>query len=71
MIMGLIEADRGMISLDGQNITDLPMYLRAQAWCWVLTSRAINIQQVSLLRKILKLSFSLTENDKSKWDDNV
>jgi lipopolysaccharide export system ATP-binding protein len=26
MIMGLIEADRGMITLDGQDITDLPMY---------------------------------------------
>ena len=27
MIMGLIEADRGMISLDGQDITDLPICL--------------------------------------------
>ena len=26
MIMGLIEADRGMITLDGQDITALPMY---------------------------------------------
>jgi len=30
MIMGLIEADRGMITLDGQNITSLPMYQRAR-----------------------------------------
>jgi len=30
MIMGLIEADRGMITLDGQNITALPMYQRAR-----------------------------------------
>ena len=30
MIMGLIEADRGMITLDGQDITDLPMYQRAR-----------------------------------------
>ena len=30
MIMGLIEADRGMITLDGQDITKLPMYQRAR-----------------------------------------
>jgi len=30
MIMGLIEADRGSISLDGQDITKLPMYQRAR-----------------------------------------
>ena len=30
MIMGLSEADRGTISLDGQDITKLPMYQRAR-----------------------------------------
>jgi len=30
MIMGLIEADRGIITLDGEDITKLPMYQRAR-----------------------------------------
>jgi lipopolysaccharide export system ATP-binding protein len=29
MIMGLIEADRGLITLDGEDITKLPMYQRS------------------------------------------
>ena len=57
MIMGLIEADRGMISLDGQNITDLPMYQRARLGVGYLP-KSNQYSEVSLLKKILKLLFS-------------
>ena len=70
MIMGLIEADRGMISLDGQNITDLPMYQRARLGVGYLPQEQSIFRGLTVEENI-KAVVQLTENDKSKWDDNV
>jgi len=63
MIMGLIEADRGSITLDGQDITKLPMYQRARLGVGSLP------QEQS--EENIKAVVQLTEKDRSKWDDNV
>jgi len=46
MIMGLIEADRGMITLDGQDITSLPMYQRGPNGVKTLTPSWTNLTLV-------------------------
>jgi len=70
MIMGLIEADRGMITLDGQDITDLPMYQRARLGVGYLPQEQSIFRGLTVEENI-KAVVQLTEKDRSKWDDNV
>lgn len=70
MIMGLIEADRGMITLDGQDITALPMYQRARLGVGYLPQEQSIFRGLSVEENI-KAVVQLTEKDRSKWDDNV
>jgi lipopolysaccharide export system ATP-binding protein len=70
MIMGLIEADRGSITLDGQDITRLPMYQRARLGVGYLPQEQSIFRGLSVEENI-KAVVQLTESDKSKWDDNV
>ena len=70
MIMGLIEADRGMISLDGQDITDLPMYQRARLGVGYLPQEQSIFRGLTVEENI-KAVVQLTEKDRSKWNDNV
>ncbi len=70
MIMGLIEADRGSISLDGQNITDLPMYQRARLGVGYLPQEQSIFRGLTVEENI-KAVVQLTEKDRSKWNDNV
>ena len=70
MIMGLIEADRGSITLDGQDITRLPMYQRARLGVGYLPQEQSIFRGLSVEENI-KAVVQLTEDDKSKWDDNV
>jgi len=70
MIMGLIEADRGMITLDGQDITDLPMYQRARLGVGYLPQEQSIFRGLTVEENI-KAVVQLTERDRSKWDDNV
>ena len=51
MITGLIAADSGRISLDGTEITHLPMYRRAQAWELVIWRRRARSSAASRSRK--------------------
>ena len=69
MIMGLIEADRGMITLDGQDITDLPMYQRARLGVGYLPQEQSIFRGLTVEENI-KAVVQLTEKDRSKWDDN-
>lgn len=46
MITGLISVDSGTISLDGRNITDMPMYLRARQGLGYLA------QEISIFRRL-------------------
>jgi len=70
MIMGLIEADRGMITLDGQDITHLPMYQRARLGVGYLPQEQSIFRGLTVEENI-RAVVQLTEKDKSKWNDNV
>ena len=70
MIMGLIEADRGSISLDGQDITNLPMYQRARLGVGYLPQEQSIFRGLTVEENI-KAVVQLTEKDRSKWNDNV
>lgn len=70
MIMGLIEADRGNIMLDGQDITGLPMYQRARLGVGYLPQEESIFRGLSVEENI-RAVVELTEKDKSKWSDNV
>ena len=43
MIVGLIRPSSGHVYLDGDDITDHPMYVRAQEGCWLSCSRSFSI----------------------------
>ncbi len=70
MIMGLIEADRGMITLDGEDITNLPMYQRARLGVGYLPQEQSIFRGLSVEENI-RAVVQLTEKDRSKWNDNV
>ena len=70
MIMGLIEADHGSITLDGQDITDLPMYQRARLGVGYLPQEQSIFRGLTVEENI-KAIVELTEDDKGAWDDRV
>jgi len=70
MIMGLIEADRGSITLDGQDITNLPMYQRARLGVGYLPQEQSIFRGLTVEENI-RAVVQLTEKDRSKWTDNV
>lgn len=70
MMMGLIEADRGQILLDGQDITDLPMYQRARLGVGYLPQEESIFRGLSVEENI-RAVVELTEKDRNKRTDNV
>ena len=70
MIMGLIEADRGIITLDGEEITKLPMYQRARLGVGYLPQEQSIFRGLTVEENI-RAVVQLTEKDRSKWNDNV
>ena len=70
MIMGLIEADQGIITLDGEDITQLPMYQRARLGVGYLPQEQSIFRGLTVEENI-RAVVQLTEKDKSKWTDNV
>ena len=70
MIMGLIEADRGSITLDGEDITDLPMYQRARLGVGYLPQEQSIFRGLTVEENI-KAIVELTEDDKRIYDDRV
>ena len=70
MIMGLIEADRGIITLDGEEITKLPMYQRARLGVGYLPQEQSIFRGLTVEENI-RAVVQLTEKDRSKWDENV
>jgi lipopolysaccharide export system ATP-binding protein len=70
MIMGLIEADHGSITLDGQDITELPMYQRARLGVGYLPQEQSIFRGLTVEENI-KAIVELTESDKQGWNDRV
>ncbi|QKT02912.1 LPS export ABC transporter ATP-binding protein [Ectothiorhodospiraceae bacterium 2226] len=52
MIVGLIPADRGSITLDGQDITDAPMHKRAQLGVGYLPQEASVFRKLSVAQNV-------------------
>ncbi|MBL4871055.1 MAG: LPS export ABC transporter ATP-binding protein [Robiginitomaculum sp.] len=70
MIMGLIQADSGNILLDGQDITDLPMYQRARLGVGYLPQEESIFRGLSVEQNIRAI-VELTAKNKHECDDNV
>ncbi len=70
MIMGLIEADRGNVFLDGHDITGLPMYQRARLGVGYLPQEESIFRGLSVEDNI-KAVVELAQKDKTKRAENV
>ena len=64
MIMGLIAADAGKISLDGEDVTDLPMYQRARIGVGYLPQEASIFRGMSVEDNVAAV-VELVEKDRS------
>lgn len=70
MIMGMIEADTGSITLDGEDITELPMYQRARLGVGYLPQEQSIFRGLTVEQNI-KAVVQLIEKNKSVWSDRV
>ena len=64
MIMGLIGADSGTISIDGENVTRLPMYQRARLGVGYLPQEASIFRGMSVEENVMAVA-ELVEKDQS------
>jgi lipopolysaccharide export system ATP-binding protein len=67
MITGLIAADQGSISLDGEDITQLPMYRRAKMGIGYLPQEASIFRGLTVEENI-RAVLELTHKDKARQD---
>ena len=61
MITGLVKPDKGSFEIDGQNVTDLPMYQRARLGIGYLPQEASIFRGLSVennIRAVLEVTFS-------------
>ena len=65
MITGLIQPDYGTITLDGQNLTDLPMYRRARIGIGYLPQEASIFQGLTVENNILAI-LEMVEKSKDR-----
>jgi len=61
MIVGLIKADQGKITLDDQDITHLPMHARAQAGIGYLPQEASIFRKLTVVENIMSILQTRTE----------
>lgn len=70
MIMGLVEADTGSITLDGEDITELPMYQRARLGVGYLPQEQSIFRGLTVEQNI-KAVVQLVEKKRSNWNERV
>jgi lipopolysaccharide export system ATP-binding protein len=70
MIMGLIGADAGSISIDGEDVTRLPMYQRARLGVGYLPQEASIFRGMSVEENVMAVA-ELVEPDKSARQSQV
>ena len=70
MIMGLISADSGAITIDGEDVTALPMYQRARLGLGYLPQEASIFRGMTVEENIAAV-VELVEKDKSKRKEQV
>ncbi len=70
MIMGLVEADKGQVLMDGLDITRLPMYQRARLGVGYLPQET-SIFRGMTVEENVRAVVELAEKDKRKWPGAV
>lgn len=66
MIMGLISADAGMITIDGEDVTDLPMYQRARLGVGYLPQETSIFRGMSVEQNIAAVVELIEPNRKAR-----
>ncbi len=68
MVVGLIQADSGQVSLNGKDISHLPMYLRAKEGIAYLPQEASVFRKMTVEENILTVleTLELSENDRKE-----
>jgi lipopolysaccharide export system ATP-binding protein len=74
MIVGLIEADAGLIKLDNQDITGLPMHMRARMGIGYLPQEASVFRRLSVadnIMAVLELRENLTQQQREAEQESL
>jgi lipopolysaccharide export system ATP-binding protein len=66
MVVGLVEADKGKVILDGKDVTPLPMHLRARLGIGYLPQEASIFRKLSVAKNIMAIL--QTRNELSRAD---
>jgi len=69
MILGLVPQDAGRITLDGEDITDLPMYLRAQCGICLLPQEPSSFRRLSVEDNLAAILEVLPREDEARAGD--
>lgn len=69
MILGLVPQDAGRITLDGEDITDLPMYLRAQRGICLLPQEPSSFRKLSVEDNLAAILEILPREDEARSGD--
>ena len=69
MIVGLVKPYSGVVTIDGQEITNWPMHIRARAGIGYLPQEASSFRTLSVednIKLVLEMNSKLTEDEKKK-----
>ena len=69
MIVGLVKPHSGVVTIDGQEITNWPMHVRARAGIGYLPQEASSFRTLSVednIKLVLEMNSKLTEDEKKK-----
>jgi lipopolysaccharide export system ATP-binding protein len=70
LILGLVHRDAGNIFLDGEDITDLPMYLRARRGLCLLPQEPSSFRRLNVADNLISILEMIGESS-SKFSDRV
>ncbi len=65
MVVGLIRADKGRVMLDGKDLTDLPMFMRARQGVGYLPQEASIFRKLTVAKNILAILETREELDRA------
>ena len=74
MIVGIIKPDSGTVTLDGQDISGLPMYMRARAGIGYLPQEASIFRKMTVednIRSVLEMTETTSEYQKEKLESLI
>ncbi len=73
MIIGMIDPDEGQVFLDGESITDCPMYLRARKGIGYLPQETAIFRKLTVKQNLLAIleTLGLSKSDREKRADQL